>query len=194
MSERRACKVLDQPRSTQRRVKQVPSDEPRLIRRMVQLASDYGRYGYRVAEHEVGDTCRIGLKGHHHQVEHEPHVLRILARDACRRCTELVAGVGILVGRLPVVGRKRDSLLECPNRFEVFVESMPVGLTNSRLQTSRIVAHQGLGNVLLAKSDEKPPDESSRVEKTATLPLDLSEIRCETRLGGLLRHYYREAA
>ena len=47
MSERRACKVLDQPRSTQRRVKQVPSDEPRLIRRMVQLASDYGRYGYR---------------------------------------------------------------------------------------------------------------------------------------------------
>jgi putative transposase len=47
VSERRACKVLDQPRSTQRRVKQVPSDEPRLIRRMVQLASDYGRYGYR---------------------------------------------------------------------------------------------------------------------------------------------------
>jgi putative transposase len=47
VSERRACRVLDQPRSTQRREKQIPSDEPRLVRRMVQLASDYGRYGYR---------------------------------------------------------------------------------------------------------------------------------------------------
>lgn len=47
MSERRACEVLNQSRSTQRRKKHVASDEPRLIRRMVQLASDYGRYGYR---------------------------------------------------------------------------------------------------------------------------------------------------
>ncbi len=47
MSERRACQVLDQPRSTQRRSKQIPNDEPRLVRQMVQLASDYGRYGYR---------------------------------------------------------------------------------------------------------------------------------------------------
>jgi len=47
VSERRACHVLDQPRSTQRRSQQIPSDEPRLVRRMVQLACDYGRYGYR---------------------------------------------------------------------------------------------------------------------------------------------------
>ena len=47
MSERRACSVLDQPRSTQRRKKHIPSDEPRLVRRITQLASDYGRYGYR---------------------------------------------------------------------------------------------------------------------------------------------------
>jgi len=47
VSERRACEVLNQSRSTQRRKKHVASDEPRLIRRMVQLASDYGRYGYR---------------------------------------------------------------------------------------------------------------------------------------------------
>lgn len=39
--------MLDQPRSTQRRQQHIPSDEPRLIRRMTQLASDYGRYGYR---------------------------------------------------------------------------------------------------------------------------------------------------
>lgn len=47
MSERRACQVLNQSRSTQRRIKHVPSDEPRLLKRIVELASDYGRYGYR---------------------------------------------------------------------------------------------------------------------------------------------------
>ncbi len=50
-------------------------------------------------------------------------------------------------------------------------------------------SHQGIGNVLLPRSSEKPPEDSPD-----TLPLDLSEIKCETRLGGLLRHYYREAA
>ena len=47
VSERRACTVLKQPRSTQRRSKHVPSDEPRLLKRIVELASAYGRYGYR---------------------------------------------------------------------------------------------------------------------------------------------------
>jgi putative transposase len=39
--------VLGQSRSTQRRVRQVPADEPPLLTRIIQLASDYGRYGYR---------------------------------------------------------------------------------------------------------------------------------------------------
>jgi hypothetical protein len=39
--------VLGQSRSTQRRVHYISSDEPRLVRRMVQLASGYGRYGVR---------------------------------------------------------------------------------------------------------------------------------------------------
>ncbi len=47
VTERRACRVLGQPRTTQRRGRQARSDEPRLIRRIVRLASDYGRYGYR---------------------------------------------------------------------------------------------------------------------------------------------------
>jgi putative transposase len=47
VSERRACQVLGQPRSTQRRQPQVPDDEPRLVRDMVRLATQYGRYGYR---------------------------------------------------------------------------------------------------------------------------------------------------
>jgi putative transposase len=47
VSERRACEVLNQSRSTQRRRRRIPCDEPRLLQRIVELASDYGRYGYR---------------------------------------------------------------------------------------------------------------------------------------------------
>ncbi len=47
VSERRACRVLGQPRSVQRQQHWVASDEPALVRRMVALAEDYGRYGYR---------------------------------------------------------------------------------------------------------------------------------------------------
>lgn len=47
VTECRACRVLDQPRSTQRRWRHVPSDEPRILRRIVELGAEYGRYGYR---------------------------------------------------------------------------------------------------------------------------------------------------
>ncbi len=47
VSERRACRVLRQPRTTQRRRPYVPDDESRLVQRMVELAQQYGRYGYR---------------------------------------------------------------------------------------------------------------------------------------------------
>jgi len=47
ISERRACRVLGQARSTQRHSIEVRSDEDALTRRIVQMASCYGRYGYR---------------------------------------------------------------------------------------------------------------------------------------------------
>jgi len=47
VSQRRACRVLGQPRSTQRRTPAVPDDEPHLVARMVELATQFGRYGYR---------------------------------------------------------------------------------------------------------------------------------------------------
>ncbi|QDV34694.1 Integrase core domain protein [Tautonia plasticadhaerens] len=47
VSRRRACKVLGQARSTQRRAPAVPDDEARLVARMVELACEYGRYGHR---------------------------------------------------------------------------------------------------------------------------------------------------
>ena len=47
VSERRACQVLGQGRSTQRRERHIPDDEARLVAEMVELATHYGRYGYR---------------------------------------------------------------------------------------------------------------------------------------------------
>lgn len=47
VSERRACKVIGQSRSTQRYCARVRSDENRLTQRIIELASMYGRYGYR---------------------------------------------------------------------------------------------------------------------------------------------------
>ena len=47
MSERRACRVLGQHRSTQRRIPQGRADEARLVADMTELARQYGRYGYR---------------------------------------------------------------------------------------------------------------------------------------------------
>ncbi len=47
VTERRACRVLRQPRSTQRHVLRERADEARLRSRVVELGSDYGRYGYR---------------------------------------------------------------------------------------------------------------------------------------------------
>ena len=47
VSERRACKVLGQSRSTQRYEKRVADDEPYVVSRIVALACQFGRYGYR---------------------------------------------------------------------------------------------------------------------------------------------------
>jgi len=47
ISERRACRILRQHRSTQRRKPRSREDEERLIADMIELSRQYGRYGYR---------------------------------------------------------------------------------------------------------------------------------------------------
>jgi transposase InsO family protein len=64
--ERRVCRVLGQPRSTQRYNKHHPDDEEVLAARIVALASQYGRYGYRRI------TAMLSLEGwrvNHKRVE-----------------------------------------------------------------------------------------------------------------------------
>ena len=47
VSERRICRALDQPRSTQRYCPKVRDGEERLIECIIEPATKYGRYGYR---------------------------------------------------------------------------------------------------------------------------------------------------
>ena len=47
LSERQACRLVGQPRGTQRYSVIVRTDEDALTRAIVELASQYGRYGYR---------------------------------------------------------------------------------------------------------------------------------------------------
>jgi putative transposase len=48
VSERRACKVLGQPRHTQRYVAKRDDDEPALVQRLLELVATHPRYGYRM--------------------------------------------------------------------------------------------------------------------------------------------------
>tara|TARA_R110000824_G_C15136868_1_gene669604 strand:+ start:417 stop:1280 length:864 start_codon:yes stop_codon:yes gene_type:complete len=47
VSERRACRVLGQHRSTQRKVPTTPDDEAALTADIIELARQFGRFGYR---------------------------------------------------------------------------------------------------------------------------------------------------
>jgi len=66
VSERRACKVLGQSRSTQRLILYVPDDEPILVSRIIELAERFGRYGYRMI---TGLLREEGWKVNHKRVE-----------------------------------------------------------------------------------------------------------------------------
>jgi putative transposase len=63
VSERRACAVLGQPRTTQRRRPAVRDDEDALTAAIIRLATAYGRYGYRrVTALLRGEGWRVNLK------------------------------------------------------------------------------------------------------------------------------------
>ena len=47
LPERHACRLVSQPRGTQRYVPTLRADEDALTQAIVVLASQYGRYGYR---------------------------------------------------------------------------------------------------------------------------------------------------
>ena len=66
ISQRRACRIIGQARSTQRRKPVLRSDEDPLKKRMIELACCYGRYGYRRI---TALLHREGWKVNHKRVE-----------------------------------------------------------------------------------------------------------------------------
>ena len=66
LSERRVCRALGQPRSPQRHVGRIPGGEESLGLRLVELASQYGRYGYRRVTALLQTD---GWQGNHKRVE-----------------------------------------------------------------------------------------------------------------------------
>jgi putative transposase len=62
VSERRACEVLDQPRSSQRYQSKPRSDESPLVRRMLELVRQRPRFGYRrIGRLLLAEGWRTGL-------------------------------------------------------------------------------------------------------------------------------------
>lgn len=75
ISERRACRILGQHRSTQRKVPRGRPDEEQLTDDIIELARQYGRYGYRMV------TGLLNLSGWH--VNHK-RVERIWKREGLK--------------------------------------------------------------------------------------------------------------
>jgi hypothetical protein len=65
VSERRACAALGQHRSTQRKVPRDHEDEERLNADIIELARQYGRYGYRKIAERYRRTSNHGLLATH---------------------------------------------------------------------------------------------------------------------------------
>ena len=62
-SERRACEVVDQPRSTQRYAGRITDDEGRLVTRMLELVRQRPRFGYRrIAAMLRSEGWRVNVK------------------------------------------------------------------------------------------------------------------------------------
>jgi len=66
VSERRACRTLEQHRSTQRKVPHGRRDEDRLTDDIIKFARQYGRYGYRMV---TGLLNNSGWHVNHKRVE-----------------------------------------------------------------------------------------------------------------------------
>ena len=66
VSQRRACRVLEQVRTTQRHSSHIKGDEEGLVTRIIELRARYGRYGYRRI---TALANQEGWKANHKRVE-----------------------------------------------------------------------------------------------------------------------------
>ena len=124
VSERRACRVLGQSRSTQRRTLHVPDDEPRLVKRMTDLATAFGRYGYRRITMMLR---KEGWRVNHTRIERlwrrdglkvpakQPKRRRWLHKDARQYIVKLSSLIGasrVLITSRFAISEDRDAMLQ----------------------------------------------------------------------------------
>ena len=75
---------------------------------------------------------------------------------------------------------------ECLNKFVVFGERhLELLIREYKDHYNTVRLHQGIGNKPIGIAGQVPPDAE---------PPNSAEIECDSRLGGLLRHYHRLAA
>ena len=86
VSERRACAALGQHRSTQRKAPHGRDDEERLTADIVELARQYGRYGYR----KIAELLRTAAGW----VANDKRVERIWRREGLKVPAKLPNEVG----------------------------------------------------------------------------------------------------
>ena len=102
LSERRVCRVLGQHRSTQRRIPTGPDDEERLTADIVELARQYGRYGYR----KIAELLRTTAGW----VVNDKRVERIWRREGLKVPANRPNAAALAGGRLvPAVARERPN-------------------------------------------------------------------------------------
>ena len=104
VSERRACRTLGQPHSTQRRTRRVRNDEVALTEAVVRLAAEYGRYGYRRI------TAMLRTQGWHVNAKRVQRIWRREGLKVPRRQPKR--------GRLWLADGVRTLFIECGSPWE----------------------------------------------------------------------------
>lgn len=112
-----------------------------------------------------------------------------------KKFDEIFKSKGIKVKRLPYASPNLNAFAErfvqsikqeCIDHFVTFGERhLDFLIREYEEHYNTVRPHQGNGNRTIGIVTMPPPDDG---------PPDLAQIECEVRLGGLLRHYYRQAA
>jgi putative transposase len=84
---------------------------------------------------------------------------------------------------------------ECLDHFVVFgSRHMDVLCQEFKVHYHEERPHQGLGNELVISDSRSKKRSKSKAKPSETDSIPISEIRCQERLGGLLKSYSRKAA
>ena len=127
--------------------------------------------------------------------EKASYLLKDVDTKFTQKFDEVFKSEGIKVKKLPFASPNLNAFAkgfvqsiksECLRQFVVFGERhLEFLIREYKRYHNTVRPHQGLGNKPIGTTALSPPGSN------APAP---SEVECDSRLGGLLRHYYRRAA